>query len=179
MEACGTAHFWGRTAESYGRSVVLLPPHAVRRHLLRNKTDRADARARLQALRNDGLCTVPIKTVDQHVLAALHRMRSSWMAARTVRLNTVRSLLRELGRISRRGDPCLRMLLVHGARSVLAHAKRSNAPRDGLRAWALARETARGHNEAAVALANKLARIVWAVWRNEEPFQLRNECGVP
>jgi transposase len=30
MEACGTAHFWGRQAESLGHRVVLLPPHAVR-----------------------------------------------------------------------------------------------------------------------------------------------------
>jgi len=37
-------------------------------------------------------------------------------------------------------------------------------------AWALDRERARGHNKAAVALANKLARIAWAVWRNGQPF---------
>ena len=264
----------------------------MRPYVLRNKTDGADARALLEALRNDALRAVPIKTVDQHVLASLHRMRSGWMATRTARLNAVRGLLRELGiaipvgatrvvpavravcaqgdaalpaplrvvlreaaleigelearirelehslealasqsplvarlrtvpgvglltatalvafvgdvarfpsgrhfasylgltpresssglkrklgRISKRGDPYLRMLLIHGARSVLTHAKRSNAPRDGLRTWALSRETARGHNKAAVALANKLARIVWAVWRNEQPLQLREE----
>ena len=58
---------------------------------------------------------------------------------------------------------------------MLAHAKRANAPNDGLRAWALGRERARGHNKAAVALANKLARIVWAVWRNERPFTARKQ----
>jgi transposase len=42
--------------------------------------------------------------------------------------------------------------------------------RDRLRAWALERERRRGHNKAAVALANKLARIVWAVWRHERPY---------
>ena len=40
---------------------------------------------------------VPVKSVDQHVLAALHRLRSAWMATRTARLNTLRGLLRELG----------------------------------------------------------------------------------
>ena len=84
-------------------------------------------------------------------------------------------LKRKLGRISKRGDPYLRMLLIHGARSVLTHAKRSNASRDGLRSWALGREHARGHNKAAVALANKLARTVWAVWRHDQPFQARKE----
>jgi transposase len=53
------------------------------------------------------------------------------------------------------------MLLIHGARSVLHHAKRNPKP-DRLRSWALEREGARGHNKAAVAVANKLARIVWA-----------------
>jgi hypothetical protein len=56
------------------------------------------------------------------------------------------------------------MLLIHGARAVLCHAKmKTAAPPDRLRAWALQIERVRGHNKAAVALANKLARIAWAV----------------
>jgi transposase len=92
---------------------------------------------------------------------------------------TSSGLKRKLGRISKRGDPYLRMLLIHGARSVLAHARRAAAPRDRLRAWALGRERARGHNKAAVALANKLARIVWAVWRDERPFTASKEETSP
>ena len=79
-------------------------------------------------------------------------------------------LRRRLGAISKRGDPYLRMLLIHGARSVLCHAKKSTTERDRLRAWALERERARGHNKAAVALANKLARIAWAVWSRERGY---------
>jgi transposase len=79
-------------------------------------------------------------------------------------------LRRRLGAISKRGDPYLRMLLIHGARAVLLHAKKPTAELDRLRAWALDRERVRGHNQAAVALANKLARIVWAVWRKERAF---------
>ena len=79
-------------------------------------------------------------------------------------------LRRRLGAISKRGDPYLRMLLIHGARSVLLHAKKRTGERDRLRTWALDREHARGHNKAAVAVANKLARIVWAVWRRERDF---------
>jgi hypothetical protein len=64
------------------------------------------------------------------------------------------------------------MLLIHGARAVLCHAKkRKNL--DGLRACALRTETRRGHNVAAVALANKLARIAWATWTREEDFRTR------
>ena len=61
------------------------------------------------------------------------------------------------------------MLLTHGARSVLWKAK-SRTDIDRLRAWALQLERTRGHNKAAIALANKLARIVWAVWRRDVAF---------
>lgn len=97
MEACGMAHFWGREAEARGHRAVLLPPHAVRPYVLRNKTDGADAKGLLEAVRNEGIRPVPVKSVDQHVVAGLHRMRSAWMDTRTARLNTVRGLLRELG----------------------------------------------------------------------------------
>ena len=60
--------------------------------------------------------------------------------------------------------------MIHGGRSVLHHAKRSKK-QDRLRAWAVDRERARGHNKAAIALANKLARTVWAVWTKQENYQ--------
>ncbi|MFQ5792854.1 MAG: IS110 family transposase [Acidobacteriota bacterium] len=76
---------------------------------------------------------------------------------------------RRLGRISKRGDVYLRMLLTHGARAVLWAAKGQDHP-GRLRAWALKLERQRGHNKAAIALANKLARIVWAVWKREQDY---------
>ena len=79
-------------------------------------------------------------------------------------------LKRRLGRISKRGDAYLRMLLIHGARSILCHAKKAKE-HDRLRTWALDLERRVGHNKAAVALANKLARIVWATWKNGRPFE--------
>ena len=287
MEACGTAHFWGRQAQQHGHRVVLLAPHAVRPYVPRNKTDRRDAKGLLEALRNEELRPVPVKSVAQQALTALHRLRSTWLATRTARLNTVRGLLREfgipialgarrvrptvaalladadsalpaavrpalqsaleeivaleerlraieqqltalaselpavarlrtipgiglltatalvgfvgdahrfptarhfgaylgltpkehstgprrrLGSISKRGDSYLRMLLIHGARSVLCHAKRPSAAPQRLTQWALALAHRRGHNPAAVALANKLARIAWAVWTTDTPF---------
>ena len=78
-------------------------------------------------------------------------------------------LKRRLGRISKRGDAYLRMLLVHGARSVLCHAKKTKE-HDRLRTWALGLEKRLRHNKAAVALANKLARIAWAVWKHDRAF---------
>lgn len=79
-------------------------------------------------------------------------------------------LRRRLGRISKRGDAYLRMLLIHGARSVLWHSKRMKH-RDRLRAWALRLEQKIGHNKAATALANKLARICWATWKHDRNFE--------
>ena len=79
---------------------------------------------------------------------------------------------RRLGRISKRGDTYLRCLLTHGARAVLraAHVVETPSP---LHAWALGVEQRRNHNIAAIALANKLARIVWTVWRQERPFDAK------
>ena len=97
MEACGSAHFWGRKIQHLGHRVVLLPPHHVRPYIRRNKTDRTDAKGILEASRNEDIRPVPVKTVDQQVLTSLHRLRSGWMTERTARLNTLRGLLRELG----------------------------------------------------------------------------------
>ena len=76
---------------------------------------------------------------------------------------------RRLGRISKRGDTYLRCLLTHGARAVLRVAHLPNST-SRLHCWAVGVEGRRGHNVAAIALANKLARIVWAVWRSDRLF---------
>lgn len=72
--------------------------------------------------------------------------------------------------ISKRGDAYLRGLLIHGARSVLQQASRRD---DRLSRWALAVSERRGKNKATVALANKLARIGWAVLRYQQPFEAK------
>ena len=287
MEACGTAHFWGRRLSRLGHRVLLLPAQHVCRYRLREKTDAADALALLEAHRNEKIVPVPVKDVWQQAMAGLHRIRCGWIATRTARLNSVRGLLRELGinislgaklvlprlsealsdpegpipeslhpvllaaageirtleqniqqvdrqleslsrglpaavslrsvpgigllsataliasvgdpsrfrsgrrlasslglvprehssgsrrhlgSITKQGDSYLRTLLTHGARAVLWAAKHDPNP-DALRRWALATEKRRGHNRAAIALANKLARIAWAVWSNNTLYQ--------
>jgi transposase len=54
MDACRSAHYWGRQAQTHGHRVVLLPPHVVRPYALGKKTDRTDADGVLEAARNDG-----------------------------------------------------------------------------------------------------------------------------
>ncbi len=289
MEACGSAHYWGRRIQSLGHEVILLPPHFTRRYVLRNKSDRTDTTGMLEAHRNEDILPVPVKSLEQQTMTTLHRIRSSFMDDRTAHINALRGHLRELGlflpqgraqvlprvrvwladpdteiplvlrpffesicdhidelttkiqeleaqiqalarqdeavkrlltikgvgvltatamvawigdirrfksgrhlasylgltprehssgarrwlgRISKRGDAYLRTLLIHGARSVLSWARRKG-PAGRLEQWALRVESSRGRNRAAVALANKLARVVWAVWTHETSFQLQ------
>ena len=97
LEACGSAHHWGRAFAQLGHTVRLLPPHETRRYVRRNKTDQTDARAMLEAARNEEIHAVPIKSETQQAVASLHRIRTTWIRTRTARLNTLRGLLREFG----------------------------------------------------------------------------------
>jgi transposase len=115
MEACGTAHHWARVARAHGHHVTLLPPQYVRPYVRRNKTDRTDAEALLEAVRSGQIAPVTVKTVAQQELLALHRVRAEWMATRTARLNAMRGLLQEHG-----------LSIARGARTALAD---SEAPR--------------------------------------------------
>ncbi len=270
-----------------------MPPFYVRPYVQRSKTDRTDVKGMLEAWRNADIRPVPVKTESQQQLTSLHRVRSTWMAARTMRINSARGLLcefgivfptgaaklpdhvrsviedadvsvpivlrdlfhelvleigelesriktvekhlealaaqtpvverlrsipgvglltstalvgfvgdvarfssgrhfaaylgltprerssggrRRLGRISKQGDVYLRMLLIHGARAVLQGAQPKSDP-DRFRSWAREVQRRRGHNKAAVAVANKMARIVWAVWKFGKPFQSRSQTS--
>lgn len=73
-----------------------------------------------------------------------------------------------LGGISKRGDKHLRALLVHGARAVARYAKERD---DRLSRWVQNLIERRGYNKAVVALANKLARIGWAVVTRAESYR--------
>ena len=287
-EACGTAHFWARQAQSAGHRAELIPAHYVKPYRRRGKTDRVDTEAILEAHRCQGILPVPVRSVEQQQIQQFHRVREQWKRTRTQRINGLRGFLRELGhvipvgaklaqrrareilddgtlpaplvfvfgrlldeilgleadihdierqldaltrdnpdvqrlqtvagiglltstaliacagsshhfpdgrhfaswlgltpreyssgnrrflgKISKQGDAYLRMLLTHGARSVLARAKqlnRAGKPLSRVQRWACQVEQRVGHNKATCALANKLARICWAVWKHERDF---------
>jgi transposase len=69
-----------------------------------------------------------------------------------------------LGSISKRGDPYLRTLLIHGARSVMCHAKVPTT-------WQREIRARRPANVAAVALAHKMARTAWAILAHGQAYQ--------
>src|ERR1700686_1156802 len=70
--------------------------------------------------------------------------------------------------ISKRGDRYLRTILIHGARAAL---RRADHKRDQRNRWAMRIKLARGYNKAAVALANKNARIIWALLIRGENYR--------
>lgn len=270
MEACSSAHYWGRRCAARGATVRLLPAQHVRPYVARNKTDQADAAALLEAHRCGAIHAVPIKTIEQQSLQGLLReygivvRTSAALLTRGVtalledpdsavplllrpplralvdeirqleaaikdidaqlravlrthpiakRLHDVPGIgpitatalvasvphiaafrtgrhfaswlgltprehssadRRHLGRISKRGDKYLRMLLVHGARAVVrgAYIREARQRLTRLDTWALALAARRGRKRAAVALANKLARVIWAVWHRDRAFTL-------
>lgn len=97
MEACGSAHHWGRWLNSLGIEVKLLPAAYIRAYVKRNKTDAADACALLEAARCADIAPVKVKSIEQQALQGLHRTRSLWMGTRTARINALRGFCREFG----------------------------------------------------------------------------------
>lgn len=284
LEACASAHYWGRELERLGHRVKLIPPQFVKPYVQGNKNDYNDARAIAEAATRPAMRTVNVKSVEQQDIQALHRLRAQRIKERTALCNQLRALVAEYGLvmnkgvasvrrtvpelledaenglsdlfrvllrrgydqlvemdghidfytrqieqhsrqddrcqrlqalpgfgpivasvfasqvgdgkafkrgrdvsaalglvprqhssggkevllgISKKGDGYLRSLLVHGARSVVLHAK---AKDDKLSQWVNRLRERRGVNKTAVALANKLARMGWALLRNETEY---------
>jgi transposase len=285
MEACGGAHFLGRTLREQGHEVRLIPAQYVKPYVKTNKSDYIDAEAIAEAVGRPTMRFVPIKTDDQLDLQSLHRVRERWVMRRTAVVNQIRGLLLERGitlrkgrchldaalpgiledatlelsgalrlllaqlkleldqlamrmeeadglikktaqesevcrrldaipgigpltataliaaigngaafrkgrefaawvglvprehstggkqkllGISKRGNAYLRRLFIQGARAVLQFREKQSS---GLSTW-LAQLTSRTHyNVAGVALANKLARMAWAVLAKNEPYR--------
>ena len=103
MEACGSAHHWGRWFNALGIEVRLLPALYVRAYVKRNKTDAADACALLEAARCADIVPVKVKSIEQQALQGLHRTRSLWMGTRTSRINALRGFCREFGIVIAQG----------------------------------------------------------------------------
>lgn len=97
FEACGTAHHWGRVATEYGHTVRILPAQYVAPYRQRNKTDKADTGALIEANRRDGMTPVPIRSVEQQQILQIHSLREQWKKTRVQRINGLRGCLREIG----------------------------------------------------------------------------------
>lgn len=99
--------------------------------------------------------------------AAFHKSRdlAAWLGL-VPRQHSTGGKARLLG-ISKRGDPYLRRLFIHGARAVLARVKREEHQ---FGKWLDRLEARSPRNVVIVAMANKLARIAWAVLSSGQPY---------
>ena len=91
---------------------------------------------------------------------------SAWLGL-VPRQNSSGSKEQLLG-ISKRGDAYLRSLLIHGARAALQFAPKREDYRSK---WVTKKATERGFNKATVALANRNARVIWAMLAKNESYK--------
>jgi transposase len=111
MEACYSSHYWGRCFEAMGHTVSLLPAQHVAPFVRGNKSDHNDALAIAEAAHRPHITPVPIKTVEQQDIQALHRLRERYVSERTALINQTRGLLSEYGIITPLGHKAFCVLL--------------------------------------------------------------------
>lgn len=97
MEACGSAHFWGRLAQQHGHTVRLLPAQHVKAFRRVHKSDSHDALAIVEAAQRPNLHAVPVKTIAQQDMGILVRLREQLVTERTAKANQIRGFGREFG----------------------------------------------------------------------------------
>jgi transposase len=103
MEACASAHSWGRTLQRFGHTVRLMAPQFVKPYVKTNKNDVADAEAICEAVSRPNMRFVPIKSIEQQAILSVHRVRQGFVKARTAQANQIRGLLGEFGLIIPQG----------------------------------------------------------------------------
>jgi len=127
IEACPSAHHWGRELQALGHTVRLMPPSYVKAYLKRSKNDANDAAAICEAVTRPSMRFVPIKTKEQQTALMLHRTRQLLVRQRTMLSNALRGHLAELGIVSakgRNGIGELLRIIADGADNRIAPATR-------------------------------------------------------
>ena len=103
MEACASAHHWGRLLIEQGHEVRLIPPAHVKPYVRRGKNDAADAAAICEAAMRPGQRFVPVRSIDNQAELMRHRVRELLSGQRTALLNALRGHLSEIGVIAAQG----------------------------------------------------------------------------
>ena len=103
MEACASAHHWGRALIELGHEVRLLPPAHVKPYVRRNKNDAVDAAAICEAAGRPGQRFVPVRSIDNQADLMRHRTRELLAGQRTALLNALRGHLAEIGLVAPQG----------------------------------------------------------------------------
>lgn len=97
MEACYSAHYWGRTFQKMGIKVELIPAQHVTPFVRGNKNDSNDALAIIEAAQRPNIRPVTVKSIEQQDIQLLLRVRERKVAERTSLANQIRGLLSEYG----------------------------------------------------------------------------------
>ena len=103
MEACASAHYWGREALALGHEVRLVPPIYVKPFVKRSKNDAADAEAITEAAQRPTMHFVAVKSEAQQARAMLFHTRDLLVRQRTQTINALRGHLAEYGVVAPQG----------------------------------------------------------------------------
>jgi transposase len=97
MEACHTAHHWGRELSKLGHQVRLMPPQFVKPYVKSQKNDAADAEAICEAVTRPNMRFVPLKSTEQQAVILLHRTRDLLIRQRSSLISAIRAHFAEFG----------------------------------------------------------------------------------
>src|SRR3954466_7925349 len=103
LEACGSAHYWGREIAKLGHTVRLIAPAYVKPFVKRQKNDMADAEAICEAAQRPTMRFVALKSANQQAAAVVFRTRDLLVRQRTQTINALRGHLTEFGVIAAKG----------------------------------------------------------------------------
>jgi transposase len=103
IEACGSAHHWGRTLTQLGHEVRLIPAAYVKPFVRRNKTDARDAEAICTAMQRPDMRFVPVKSIPQQAARGIETARDLLVRQRTQLGNAMRGQLAEFGLVVPQG----------------------------------------------------------------------------
>lgn len=135
MEACASAHYWGREIGKLGHDVRLIAPQYVKPFVKRQKNDAADAEAIAEAASRPTMRFVAVKSAEQQSQAMVFKTRDLLLGQRTQVMNALRGHLAEYGvtapkgiqhfanlaRVIEDGNAALPQVVVDLAKELLAH----------------------------------------------------------
>jgi transposase len=126
LEACGSAHYWGREIAKLGHTVKLIAPAYVKPFVKRQKNDMADAEAICEAAQRPTMRFVAVKSEQAQAAAVVFRTRDLLVRQRTQAINALRGHLAEFGIIAAKGPLHVPQLiaLMDDPTSDLPHAAR-------------------------------------------------------
>jgi transposase len=103
LEACASAHHWGREIAKLGHDVKLVPAQRVKAFVPRMKNDAADAKAIARACREPELRFVAVKSIENQSVLMLFKARDLLTAQRTQAINALRGHFAEVGIVVPKG----------------------------------------------------------------------------